>query len=236
MRFRTSLIPVVAVALAVGFLAGCNLKDKLTSGRVVVAEVNDHKVTAADWTEHMDLYRVVSPGVVDPSDPDHVKEVLESLVDQNVVLAAARKENYKSAELDKELTKNLPEAEEQLKQLRVKLQKDLEAVTRLQSTFKDDYTRMLTAQAYAKEKVASVVVTEKDIRDRYDEYAKEAKAQGVKPMDYAKVKEQIKVRAMADKLLAQLRADAKVVRHEDNIQKYLGKLSPSQEALQGKGR
>lgn len=230
------MIPVVAVALAVGFLAGCNLKDKLTSGRVVVAEVNDHKVTAADWTKHMDLYRVVSPGVVDPSDPDHVKEVLESLVDQNVVLAAARKENYKSAELDKELTKNLPEAEEQLKQLRVKLQKDLEAVTRLQASFKEDYTRMLTAQAYAKEKVASVVVTEKDIRDRYDEYAKEAKAQNVKPMDYAKVKEQIKVRAMADKLLAQLRADAKVVRHEDNIQKYLGKLSPSQEALQGKGR
>jgi hypothetical protein len=230
------MIPVVVVALAVGFLAGCDLKDKMMADKTVVAEVGDQQVTAADWTKHLDLYRVVSPGVVDPNDPDHVKEVLESLIDQDVVLAAARKEKYASPDLDKELIKGLPEAASQLKELQGKLEKDLAAVTRLQKTFKEDYTKMLTAQSYAKDKVKDVVVTEKDIRDRYDVYAKEAAAQHQKPIEYAKVHDKIKVRAMADKLLASLRADYKVNRHEDAIQKYLSKISPSQEALQGKGQ
>jgi hypothetical protein len=236
MRFRSSTLPIVAIALVVGFLAGCDLKDKWSNDKTVVAEVAGQQVTASDWSKHLDLYRVVSPGVVDPNDPNHVKEVLESLIDQDVVLAAARKEKYSSSELDAELNKGLPEAAQQLQELHSKLEKDLAAVTRLQKTFKEDYTKMLTAQSYAKDKVKDVVVTEKDIRDRYDVYAKEAASQNQKPIEYAKVHDKIKVRAMADKLLAQLRVDYKVSRHEDAIQKYLAKISPSQEALQGKDR
>jgi hypothetical protein len=236
MRFRSSTMPIVVLALAAGVLVGCNLKDKWVGDKSVVAEVAGQQVTAADWSKHLDLYRVVSPGVVDPTDPNHVKEVLESLIDQDVVLAAARKEKYASSELDAELNKGLPEAAQQLQELRLKLEKDLEAVTRLQKTFKEDYTKMLTAQSYAKDKVKDIVVTEKDIRDRYDVYAKEAASQNQKPIEYAKVHDKLKVRAMADKLLEQLRADYKVTRHEDAIQKYLSKISPSQEALQGKDR
>jgi hypothetical protein len=236
MRFRPSTMPIVVLALAAGVLVGCNLKDKWAGDKSVVAEVAGQQVTAADWSKHLDLYRVVSPGVVDPTDPNHVKEVLESLIDQDVVLAAARKEKYASSELDAELNKGLPEAAQQLQELHLKLEKDLEAVTRLQKTFKEDYTRMLTAQSYAKDKVKDIVVTEKDIRDRYDVYAKEAAAQNQKPIEYAKVHDKLKVRAMADKLLEQLRADYKVTRHEDAIQKYLSKISPSQEALQSKDR
>lgn len=236
MRFRSFVMPVAAVALVGGLLVGCNLKGSFGGDKTVVAEVAGQKVTADDWTKHLDLYRVVSPGVVDPNDPEQVKEVLESLLDQDVVLAAAAKEKYSSPELDKELNKGMPEAVQQLKELQLKLEKDLEAVTRLQKSFKEDYTRMLTAQSYAKDKVQEVVVTEKEIRDRYDVYAKEATAAKQKPVPYDKVHDKIKVRAMADKLLAQLREQYKVNRHEDAIQKYLGKLSPSQAALQNKER
>ena len=237
MRVRPLILMSCGIALATaGLFAGCAKKDKMSGDyKTVVAEVGTLKVTTSDWSKHLDLYRVVSPGVVDPNDPEHVKEVLESLIDQDVVLTAARKEKYQSAELDKELNKGIPDAIQQIQELKLKLEKDLSAVERLQKTFKEDYTKMLTAQSYAKDKVKDVVVTEKDIRDRYDQYVKEAAAQKLKPLAYAQVHDKIKLRSMADKLLAKLREENKIVRHEDAIQKYLAQVSPSQEALQGKG-
>jgi hypothetical protein len=230
MTFHKLKLFILPAALTAVLAAGCS-KAKFAGDGTVVAEVGDDKITTAAWTKHLDLYRVVSPGVVDPSDPDHVKEVLESLIDQDAVLAAARKEKFTSADLDKQLNKQLPDAVQQFAQLREKLKKDLDAVDRLEKTFKDDYTKMLMAQAYAKSKVQAVVVTEKEIKDRYDQYATEAKAQGEKPKPYAMVRDQVKVRAMADKLLKQVREGSKIVRHEDAIQKYLATISPSQQAL-----
>ena len=222
---------ILFLALATVLGIGC-AKDKLAGDNTVVAEIGDQKVTTADWVSHMDLYRVVQPGAgIDPTDPDHVKQVLDSLLDQDVVLAAAAKEKFASADLDKELNKSLPDSETKLVELQTRLERDLAAVKHVRKNFKVDYTKMLTAQAYAQTKVKDVIVTEKEVKDRFDEYVSEAKSAGEKPQPYEKVRDQVRLRAMADKLLTQLRAEYKVSRHEDAIQKYLAQISPSQQIL-----
>jgi hypothetical protein len=160
-----------------------------------------------------------------------VKEVLESLLDQEVVLNAARKEKFSDAELDKKLNSEMPKSVEELARLEKKLVRDLAAVRRVRKTFKDDYSKMITAQAYAQVKVKDVVVTEKEMKDRYDEYVAESRAQGEKARPYAQVKDQVRVRTMADKMLTRLREEYKAVRQEDAIQKFLARISPSQQVL-----
>ena len=95
-----------AAAAMIFFMAGwaCN-KYGNTSGisdDVVVATVGDHKITFGDWMHQMDLLRVFATPI-DPDDKEQVKAVLDSLIDQQLVLEAAQKDHYSDPAFDEDL-------------------------------------------------------------------------------------------------------------------------------------
>jgi len=222
--------------LAAGFLALAGLAcDKYgvpgLSGHDVVATVGDTNITFSDWMLQMDLLRVFSPQPIDPDNADTAREVLQSLEDQDVVLSALRKANYSDPKFDEAMQKELVQADLQLRQIKDKLKKDQATVNRLEKNYKAAYTKMLLSQHFAAGLVDNVVVTEKDMKDSYDLFVMEAKKSGRQVPPYEKVRNQIKLRLQADKLLAQFQGGMKVDQKEEVIQKYLSTLSPSQQAL-----
>jgi hypothetical protein len=225
-RHLTGLGGVLAVTAAL--MAACSLHPGKASipANKMVAKVGDKALTFGAWMRQIDLYRVFAPSTVDPRDPATVKEVLDSLVDQEIVLGALKKQNYKNDEFEKSIKGELEKARQELEGIREKLEMDLAAVKRLQKSYRDDYYNMRLAQAYAEENVKDVIVTEKQKRDRYDQYRQDAAKAGQKPKEYRMVEPQIELRLKADNLLKKLQGDRKVTREEDVIQKYLGSLSP----------
>jgi hypothetical protein len=222
--------------LTAGFLALTGLACNQTgvpgvSGRDVVATVGDTNITFSDWMLQMDLLRVFSPQPIDPDNAEQAREVLQSLEDQDVVLSAVRKANYTDPKFDEDMQKQLVQADLQLRQIKDKLKKDQQTVNRLEKNYKDAYTKMLLSQHFAAGQVDTVIVTEKEMKDRYDLFVMEAKKSGQQVPPYEKVKQQIKLRLQADKLLAQFQGDMKVAQKEDVIQKYLSTLSPSEQAM-----
>jgi hypothetical protein len=228
-RIATRRTAVLAGLLAVtAMAAACNgVPNKSSiSANKRVAKVGEKVITYDGWMRQVDLYRVFAPSSVDPRDPTTVKEVLDSLVDQEIVLGALKKQNYKNEEFEKSIKGEMEKARQELENIRAKLEMDLAAVKRLQKSYHDDYYNMRLAQVYAEENVKDVIVTEKQKRDRYEQYKKDAAKAGQKPKDYRLVEPQIELRMKADNLLKKLQGDRKVTREEDVIQKYLGTLSP----------
>lgn len=221
--WRTAVLMAVAV-----LTAACNLypnKANIPANKLV-AQVGEKQVTFAQWMRQLDLYRVLAPNSVDPDDPADVKLVLDNLVDQEIVLEAIKDQKYKSEEFDKDIKGELEKVRQELEKLKTRVEKDLAAVTRLQKTYKDDFYNMRLAQVYAEEHVKEVIVTEKQKRDRYDQYKKDMAKIGQKPREYRVIEEQIEMRLKADNLITKLRGDREVSREEDVIQKYLGTLTP----------
>lgn len=218
-------LTAVAAAVAACQYLPAGKKGSIAPG-TVVAQVGDTKITFGEWMRQVDLYRVFAPTTVDPRDPEMVKEVLDSLVDQQIVLGALRAKNYKNEEFEKDIKGELVKAGQELESIREKLEMYLAAVKRLQKSYEKDYYQMRLAQNYAEQNVSGVIVTEKQKRDRYDQYVKDAARAGQKPKDYRLVAGQIELRLKADNLLKELQGDRKVTREEDVIQKYLGTLKP----------
>ena len=219
---------LAGLLLGVAALAACQYlpgKKGISRG-TLVAQVGDTKITFGDWMRQVDLYRVFSPTTVDPRDPETVKEVLDSLVGQHIVLGALKQKNYKNEEFEKAIKGELEKARQELDAIREKLEMDLAAVKRLQKSYHDDYYQMRLAQVYAEENVGDVIVTEKQKRDRYEQYVQDAVRANQKPKDYRAVEKQIELRLKADNLLKSLQGDRKTTREEDVIQKYLGTLTP----------
>jgi len=224
---RVILLAGMLLATAAAIVA-CNAlpnKSKVPANQLV-AQVGEEKITFGEWMRQVDLYRVFAPSTVDPRDPNTVKEVLDSLVDQHIVLGALKKQNYKNETFDKEIKGEMEKARQELETIRTKLEMDLAAVKRLQKSYPADYLNMRLAQVYAEENVKEVIVTEKQKRDRYDQYKQDAVKAGQKPREYAQVEPQIELRLKADNLLKKLQGDRKITREEDVIQKYLGTMNP----------
>ncbi len=175
---------------------------------------------------------VFSPQPVDPNNSEAVKAVLDSLIDQQVVLESAKAANYSDPKFD-EMSKNkLIEAGNQIKDIKDRLVQDMETVNRLEKTYKESYLHMLLAQSYAASRMPMVQVSEQDIKDRYATYKKQMEQEGQAAPTYEKIRQQVGVRVKADKLMSQLEATQKVTRDEDAIQKYLTNLSTSSALLQ----
>ena len=226
---------VLGVLLFAGWACGKYGNTSGISDSQVVASVGDHKITFADWMKQMDLLRVFSPQPTDPNNSQQVKDVLDSLIDQEIVLGALQKSNYTDAKFDELSKKELLEAGLQLKDIKDKLVKDMETINRLEKNYKDGYLKMLLAQHYAASKVDAVQVTDKEAKDKYVDLVKTMTLGGQKAPAFEKVKDQIKLRLRADKLLAKLQGDRKINRQEDVINKYLTNLSHSSEILKEKG-
>ena len=94
---------------------------------------------------------------------------------------------------------------------------------------------MLLAREYAASKVKDVTVTDKDLRDWYDDYSIQAMKAGQKLPPFEKVKAQIKPNVQAEKFLKNLQADAQVKRVDEVITKYLDSLSISEKMLSSEG-
>jgi hypothetical protein len=198
----------------------------------VVATVGDKKITFSDWMHQMDLLRVFSPQPVDPNNSEAVRAVLDSLIDQEVVLEAARSAHYTDPNFDELSKTKMLEAGNQIKDIKDRLVQDMETVNRLEKTYKASYLQMLLAQSYAASKITSVSVNEQEIKDRYAKYAKQIAGEGQKAPSFEKVRDQVRLRVRADKLMNQLQGDRKIVKNEDVIQKYLTNLSASSALLQ----
>lgn len=201
----------------------------------VVAVVGDHSITFKDWMRQMDLLRVFATPI-DPDNKDQVKAVLDSLIDQQVVLEAAQKEHYSDGAFDEGLKKKLLEADLKLKDIKDKLEKDMQTLQRIEKNYQDPYKKMLLARQYANTKVGDVTVTDKDLRDWYDDYSVQARQAGQTLPPYSKLPEKIKDEKIkpsvqAEKFIKDLTAATKIDKKEDVIDKYLASLSISEKML-----
>ena len=205
------------------------------SDDTVVAMVGDHAITFKDWMRQMDLLRVFATPI-DPDNKDQVKAVLDSLIDQQVVLEAAEKDHYSDGAFDEGLKKKLLEADLKLKEIKDKLEKDMQTLKRIEKNYQDPYKKMLLARQYANAKVGGVVVTDKDIRDWYAEYSVQAQQAGQALPPYSKLSEKIKdekikPNVQAEKFIKDLTAATKIDRKTDVIDKYMTSLSISEKML-----
>lgn len=231
---RLNKVFFYAACAMVLFMAGwaCNKYSNVAgvSDDTVVAVVGDHQITFKDWMRQTDLLRVFATPI-DPDNKDQIKAVLDSLIDQEIVLEAAQKAHFANGAFDEALKKKLQEADLKLKDLRDKLEKDMQTLRRIQNNYQDPYKKMLLARQYANSQVDNVVVTEKDMRDWYNDYSAQAKAAGEKLPPFEKVKDRIKPTVQAEKFLKSLQAATKVDRKQDVIDKYLASLSISEKML-----
>src|SRR5579872_4642763 len=97
MFYRSKNLFFYMAAAAIFFMAGWAC-DKFAnksgiSYSQVVAVVGDHNITFGDWMKQMDLLRVFASSV-DPDNSEQVKAVLDSLIDQELVLDAAQKAKF----------------------------------------------------------------------------------------------------------------------------------------------
>jgi hypothetical protein len=238
MSFRPKHSFFYAAAAVLLFAAGWSCgkfgnKSGISNSQVV-ATVGGHNITFGDWMKQMDLLRVFSTAV-DPDNAEQVKAVLDSLIDQELVLSAAQKANYHDAEFDEALKTRLVQAEIKVKEIKEKLEKDRETVQRIEKNYEAAYKKMLLARQYASSRVNDVTVTSKDLRDWYDDYALKAKRAGQQLPPFEKVKREIEPSVKAEKFLSALQAEAKVERKQEIIEKYLTSLSTSRQMLDSKG-
>lgn len=231
MSSRLKNVFFYASAAVVLFAAGwaCSKYSNVAgiSDGTVVAVVGDRKITFGDWMRQIDLLRVFSTPI-DPDNKDQVKAVLDSLVDQELVLDAAQKSHFTDSSFDEALKKKLQEADLKIKDLRDKLEGDMQTLKRVQNSYQDPYKKMLLAREYANSKVDDVVVTDKDLKDWYDDYSVQAKAAGQSLPPFEKVKSRIKPTVQAEKFIKNLEGATKVDRKQDVIDKYLASLSISE--------
>ncbi|HUO58462.1 MAG TPA: SurA N-terminal domain-containing protein [bacterium] len=228
---------LAVIPFAVGL--GCNKlagNSSPVSKDQVVAVVDGHNITFGDWMKQLDLLRVFSSQtMIDPDNSEQVKAVLDSLIDQQLVLNAAQKSGYSDPAFDDALKKKLLESALKLKELKEKLEKDMETVKRIQKDYQEGYKRMLLARAYASSQVDKVEVTNKDLKDWYDQYATQAAKSGEKLPPFDRVKDRIKPSVQAEKFLKNLQVAGKVDKKDDVIKKYTDSLSISQQLLDNKG-
>ena len=231
---RSKNIFFYALAAVVFFMAGLAC-DKFgnksgISNDQVVATVGDHQITFGDWMKQMDLLRVFASSI-DPDNSKQVEAVLDSLIDQQLVLDAAQKAKFSDPTFDETLKKKLIESDLKIKEIKDKLEKDMETVQRMQKGYQDAYKKMLLARAFANSQVDKVDVTNKDLKDSYDQYAEQAKESGQKMPPFAQVVGRLKPGVQAEKFLKNLQEGAKVDRKKDVIKKYLDSLSITQQML-----
>jgi len=226
-------------AAAVLFTAGwaCNKYGNVSGipDNTVVAVVGDHQITFGDWMRQTDLLRVFDTPI-DADNKDQVKAVLDSLVDQQLVLEAAQKAHYSDGTFDENLKKKLQEADLTIKNLKDKLEKDIETLRRVEKDYQEPLKKMLLARQFAKSQVDGVEVTEKDMRDWYEDYSAQARQVGRNLPPYSKINERlknetIKPQVEAEKFLKNLQGEIKVERKTDVIDKYLASLSISEKML-----
>ena len=224
-------------AAAIFFMAGWAC-DKFASksgisDSQVVAVVGDHNITFGDWMKQMDLLRVFASSI-DPDNSEQVKAVLDGLIDQQLVLDAAQKAKFSDPAFDEALKKKLLESDLKVKEIKDKLEKDIQTVQRIQNNYQEPYKKMLLAREFASSQVNSVFVTEKEKRDWYEQYAGQAKKAGQRMLPYEKVKKEVEPSVKAEKFLKDLQAQAKIDRKQEVIEKYLNSLSISSQMLDSK--
>lgn len=232
------LIALAALAFAAGL--ACDKfggKSGLSNGQVV-ATVNGKDITFGDWMRQTDLLRVFTQAV-DPENAKQVDAVLDSLVDQYLVLEAAQRTKFSDPAFDEALKKKLIESDLKIKEIKDKLKQDMETVSRIENNYQEPLKKMLLARAYAENQVPNVMVTEKDMRDWYADYSAQAAKAGQKLPGYDKLRSEVKEKEIrpalqAEKFLSNLRAGAKINRKDDVIKKYLDTLSLSQQMLDSK--
>jgi len=231
-----------AAALVLCFCAGWAC-DKFTgnksgiSNSQVVATVGGKNITFGDWMKQLDLLRVFDTPV-DPDNTQQVKAVLETLINQELIIQAAQKANYSDPNFDEYLKNKLIQADIRIKEQKEKLEQDMAAVKRIENDYKDSYKKVLLARGYAAAQVDKIPVSDADMKKWYGQYSAQASAQGQKMPAFssinASIKKEIKQNIQAEKFLDQLQAGGQITRNEDVVKKYLDSLSPSQDVLDAK--
>jgi len=231
-----------AALLATCFFAGWAC-DKFSNNKAgvspsqVVATVGGQQITFGQWMKQLDLLRVFDTPV-DPENTQQVKAVLETLINQELILQAAQKANYSDPNFDEYLKNKLIQSDIRIKDQKAKLEEDLAAVKRIENDYKEAYKKVLLARGYAANKVDSISVSDDELKKWYTQYSAQAVASGQKMPAYssinASIKKEIKQNIQAEKFLEQLQAGGQVTRSEDVIKKYLDSLSPSQQMLDAK--
>lgn len=239
-RFKNAFY---ATALIACFCAGWAC-DKFTgnksgvSNSQVVATVNGKQITFGDWMKQLDLLRVFDTPV-DPDNTQQVKAVLETLINQELIIQAAQKSNYSDPNFDEYLKNKLIQADIKVKEQKEKLEQDIAAVKRIENDYKDSYKKVLLARGFASAQVEKIPVSDSDMSKWYSQYSAQAAAQGQKMPSFSSLnsslKKEIKQNIQAEKFLDQLQAGGQITRNDDVIKKYLDSLSIAQDVLDNKG-
>jgi translation initiation factor 1 (eIF-1/SUI1) len=191
---------------------------------MVVATVGNHKITVKNWIQEMDLYRVFVSSNIDPENPQDAQQILQSLIDQDIVLHAAHHAHFLDPVLQAQLQKQLPNIKLKLQQLKTRLKQNLASVIRLQKDYTRLYSHMILAQDFAQKHLNTIHITSKEVRSAYQQYLHAAKELKEKAYPFSKVARSLKARIAAHALLKKMQGSLQVTQNQAAIQKYLSTL------------
>ncbi|MDM5337240.1 SurA N-terminal domain-containing protein [Fictibacillus enclensis] len=181
----------------------------------VVATVNDEKIIGKDYNMALSSSQMQMQQMgQDPSSKDAAKQIkdqtVESLIGQSLILQDAEKKGYKAS--DKEVNDQLSQTKKQYKDEK-KFAAALKQANLSESDLKGQIADGIASQKYIKKEVPADKVSDKEIQDYYNKYAKQSTGKDQKAPKLEEVKPQIKQQ------LAQQKQQEKLVKKVQDLKK-----------------
>ncbi|WP_085522761.1 SurA N-terminal domain-containing protein [Tuberibacillus sp. Marseille-P3662] len=164
---------------------GSEVKGQVAKGKTV-ATVNGEKIKGSEFNTVLQAVQQQSQKTGQKVDVEQAKnQAVQSLVGQELILQDAKAKGYEASEEDInnriEKTKSQFESDEQFK--KVMKQQGL-----TMEKYKNQLSEQLTVEQYTEKEIDTEKVTDKEAKDYYDKYSKDAED----APKYEKVKSQIK--------------------------------------------
>ncbi|SDM49266.1 SurA N-terminal domain-containing protein [Fictibacillus solisalsi] len=175
-----------------------DMQKKLDAQKVdekkVVATVNNDKIVGKDYNMALSSSQMQMQQMgQDPSSKEAAKQIkdqtVESLIGQSLILQDAEKKGYKAS--DKEVNDQLSQTKKQYKDEK-KFAAALKQANLSESDLKGQIADGIASQKYIEKEVPADKVSDKEIQDYYNKYAKQSTGKDQKAPKLEEVKPQIK--------------------------------------------
>ncbi|MCK6256263.1 SurA N-terminal domain-containing protein [Fictibacillus sp. WQ 8-8] len=191
------------------------LEAQKVGNKKVVATVNNEKIKGKDYNQALSSSQMQMQQMgQDPSSKEAAKQIkkqtIESLIGQSLIMQDAKKKGYKasSAEVNAQLEKTKKQYKGEKNFTAALKQANLS-----ESQLKAQIAEGITSQKYIDKEVPADTVTDKEIQDYYNQYAKQGTGKGQKPPKLEEVKPQIKQQ------LEQQKKQEKLMSHVKSLKK-----------------
>ncbi len=198
----------IAIVIVLFAAAACNMSKKGN----VVATVNGQAITSDELDAEMD--NIPAQYKMFMMNREGKKRILDSMITRELVIQEAEKEGLTAkAEIQAKIKEYEDEMKKDIETQIFSLKKQLEKVS------EDSKKEVLINEVLKNKDYKGIEVSDKEIKDGYDQYVKNAKAQDpnavIKPL--SGIKDQVKLSVAREKWLDSLKKTANIKINENEL-------------------